>query len=497
MKIGSLLPALSIAAGIVTSSAFELSWISGAVSVAMAAAVYMVLMRLSSDPVRTLSLGKYHFIWVALLFAGIGVIDDSLNRPLTLKDVYGDNIPPYIAATVTSVLPKTYGDRLEVELHDSNGSRAQIRTGATAIRHGDIILIPSSRLKEVESDTTSAIRSSAPMLKKKGILYSAFIPANQISQAGHSRSLGIICSDIRTNIEIRIENSHLHKNTADFLKAILMGDKSGLDEETLMTFAHGGTAHMLALSGLHMGILAAMLMWIMWPLRASGRYKSGYVLSILLLWCYVFITGMSHSSVRACIMITIAFMAVVMERKNSAGHALCMACMLILLVNPAAIFEAGFQLSVVCVAALIAFASQFNPIGHRRHPLLYKVCGGLIATMVATIASWPLTSYYFGQIPLMFLPTNVILLPILPFYLCLGVIFTVLLGFGIEFQFLGMILDSGYDFLLWATDFLSSGSSFVISFRIPLYLLLLYFALLAVSAHLLNLNSNESRHKLS
>ncbi len=91
-------------------------------------------------------------------------------------------------------------------------------------------------------------------------------------------------------------------------------------------------------------------------------------------------------------MTTFAFIGIIAERKNFAGNALCSACLLILIVNPNALFDAGFQLSVVCVGALIAFASQLNPIGHRNHPKLYVACGAVITTIVATAASWALTS---------------------------------------------------------------------------------------------------------
>ncbi|MDE7096899.1 MAG: ComEC/Rec2 family competence protein, partial [Muribaculaceae bacterium] len=259
------------------------------------------------------------------------------------------------------------------------------------------------------------------------------------------------------------------KESSEFINALLQAEKPPLVENTRLTFAHGGTAHMLALSGLHLGILAALLILILSPIRFLGKYKWSYAAAIVILWMYVLITGMSHSSVRACIMTTFAFIAIIFERKNFAGNALSSACLLILVFDPGALFDAGFQLSVVCVWALIAFATPLNPIGHRQHPVLYYICGSLIATMVATAAAMPLTSYYFSQIPLMFLPANVVILPLLPCYLGVAVCYVIMLCIGMEVRCIGHFLDFGYDFMLWLMEELSCGTEFVIDYQLPLW----------------------------
>lgn len=485
----ALVPAVSLAFGILTASMASLSWWWGAMLIALAIGGYLLLLRQSGDPVKAFRAAKWHLVWVILLFLGIGVLDEYVNRPVLLEEAFGKDVPKDITAEITGIQPKTYGDRIEVELHGTNGTKAQIRTGATTLSVGDIVTIPTSRLKEIDADSSAVVKMIAPMMKSHGILYSGFVPVKYISHKGHAISFRNLCTDIRNEIEIKIEKSHLQKGTADFIKAILMGDKSGLDEDTRLTFANGGIAHMLALSGLHMGILAGMLMWLMWPVRAAGRYKCGYTLAIILLWCYVFVTGMSHSSVRACIMISFAFVAVILERKNSVGHALCCACMLILVITPSALFDAGFQLSVVCVASLIAFASRLNPIRHRQHPHLFRICEALLATMVATAGSWAFVSYYFGQIPMMFLPTNLLLLPLIPFYLCLSVVFTAFLCMGLEFSIIDTVLDHGYDLLLWSADTLSNADAYILSYQLPVYGLAAWIFVLSAAAFALHRKS--------
>ncbi len=481
-----IIPATALAAGIALATMTHAQWWWGIITIAFASAGYMAIMRASGDPVKTFRLQKWHNVWTAVLFVGIGVTDQSLNRPLTAEETFEEETPAYLTGEIRNILHQTYGDRLEVTIDGTNGASAWLRTGATTLTSGDIVTFPADRLKKISADTSAMMRKIAPMLESRGILYHASIGTNDISPAGRSQSLHAMCVSARDRIEVKIEKSILNRPTQEFIKAILMGDKSGLDEQTRLTFSHGGTAHMLALSGLHMGIIAGLLLWIMLPVSATGRYKWGYGASILLLWCYVFLTGASHSSVRACVMITFAFAAVIAERKNSAANALCSACLLILLIEPSALFDAGFQLSVVCVASLIAFATRLNPVSHRRHPILYRICGAVLATIAASLASLPLTSYYFGQIPLMFLPTNVLLLPLIPVYLSLGLIFTALLCAGYEPGILASALDSGYEFLIQATGTLSSGADYVLEYQMPLWGLALWMISALTGALALN-----------
>lgn len=486
MLKGPLIPVLSLAGGITFSKVLELPWWCGSVPIALAVLLYLYLQKSSTDPVSSFRVGKWHLLWVMLLFLGIGITDESLSRPNTLENSFGNKIPEYLYCEVTGILTKTYGERVDAIIEGTNGARVRIRTGVTEISTGDIIKIPSNRLNDVAADTTEIGRKIMPMMMASGILYCGWISPKRIEVVGRSKNLRYIFIDIRENIETRIERSHISKSTADFLKAILMGDKTGLDEQTRLTFAQGGMAHMLALSGLHIGIIAGFLILLMMPIKLAGRYKWSYILALVVLWLYVALTGFAYSSVRACIMTTFAFLGIVAERKNFVGNALCSACLLILLVDPMALYDAGFQLSVVCVGALIAFASPLNPIGHRHHPVLFYICGSIIATLVATGASWVLTSYYFSQIPLMFLPTNLLLLPLLPVYLSLGTIYTGFLSFGLEIRWLGRLLDYGYDMLLKGTDTLSGGSDYLINYQLPLWGVFLWLLALAAAALILH-----------
>ncbi|MDE6342979.1 MAG: ComEC/Rec2 family competence protein, partial [Muribaculaceae bacterium] len=344
---GPQLPAFSLAGGIVIASFTSIAWWTGIIVASASVLLYAALLRASGNPVRAFRLNKWHTAWIILLFAGIGIIDQGLQRPTDLILPQGDtDKASYVRCEVKDVLTRSSGDRLEAEILGTNGAKARILSGATDVAPGDIVMIPASHLLRVDADTTAFGRRLAPVLKARGILYSGRVPARSIEKTGRSASPRYFFTDIRNRIEIKLEKSHLERSTVRFINAILMGDRTGLDEQTRLTFARGGTAHALALSGMHLAIIAGFLMMLIWPAKLAGKYKWGYGAAILLLWMYVLVTGMANSSVRAAIMITLAFSAVMLERKNSSKDALWAACLIILIFDPSALFDAGFQLSV-------------------------------------------------------------------------------------------------------------------------------------------------------
>lgn len=477
MRWGVIEATAGLAAGIAVSHLASLHWSWGLGAIVISVCIYFLLLKTTGNPIKSIRLGKWHHAWVILLFIGIGISDESLNHPVPIQeDTFTGEI--HDIRTINS------GDMVDILVDDTNGATIRVFTTTTNLQIGDIVHVAQPKSQ------TSPTNSKLPT--QDNYKYTLIYKHSTIHYLGHRESLHSWSCRIRDHIESNIERSHLKPSTARFLDAMLMGDRRGLDDQTRLTFAQGGTAHILALSGLHLGILAGLILTLMWPLKAAGFYKAGYALAILALWGYVIVTGMSPSSVRACVMLTMTFLAIIFERQNSAGHALCCAIMLILLFSPSSLFNAGFQLSVVCVGALIGYAGPLNPIGHRSHPVLYKICAAVIATIVATAASWVLTSYWFGQIPTLFLPTNLVLLPLLPFYLWIAAVFVVFLTAGVELTWLGYVLDKGYDFMLWGADFFSGGTDCVIDWRIPLPLALCWLILLAAGAFLLNRTHTKS-----
>ena len=154
---------------------------------------------------------------------------------------------------------------------------------------------------------------------------------------------------------------------------MLLGDKSYMPDETRQIFSNAGIAHILALSGLHVGIIIVLISSILFPLGFFIPRKIIYLITIVFLWIFAFITGMSASVVRASIMATFYLSAKILERQNDSINALLGAITLILIVNPSALYDVGLQLSALTVTSIILFSEKLNFIDRYKHPRLYHI----------------------------------------------------------------------------------------------------------------------------
>lgn len=425
--------------------------------------MYAVFIRIGRTPAGAFRVASWHWLWVAIVFFGLGVGSVAIQRP--------DDLPECKSAAVIGevleIRPTTLGDRLLVDVgsivfpdgRSQNFSRLKVvvRSDAVTLQPGDIVAFRSDL--QPAADNPNFISSGfAETMRRKGIAGVQDLPGEQFRLIGHRRSIPAVASRWRDSLEIFIENSGLARSTSDFLITLLLADKDWLDAGTRRLFSDAGVAHIVAVSGMHVAVIATIAFLLLFPLNFLGKYKWRYALTIPIVWAFVIFTGMGYSAVRAAVMLSFAFCGVILERKNSSMTALFWAAFFILLFSPLSMFDIGFQLSFLSVAALIAFAEPFNPIDHRRHPRLYKFVGALVAAFVATLASWMLSAYYFGGLPLMFLPANLLALPLLPLYVGLALAHLVLTGvFGASPSFIVWLLNRLYSGFSSFASFVTSG----------------------------------------
>lgn len=437
--------------------------IAGGLTIAAAIGCYFFVSKSALDPVRGFALNRWHYAWIFLLFAGVGMIDYSLSVPVDFgKDV--NNIC-YVEGHVVDKNVTTSGDRVTIEIEkgwDSVANR-MVRTPGLKINTttqgsgpeiDDLVRI-KTRLFPVTDNENYFSGGYSDRLKNRGILYVSNYEPENLLITGHETSFRGKALKIREKIETEIENSGLSTKTSHFLISILLGDRAFLQDDLRQKFADGGVSHMLALSGMHIGIIAGIVLWILVPLNIIGRFKLRLGLTLIIILIYTFLSGMAPSTTRAALMLGALTIGVLLERKNNALNALFFSSLIILLITPSALFDIGFQLSFMCVFALIIFADRFNPADHRRQKIWYRVFGMICACLVATLATWVVTAYYFGQVPLSFLGANLILLPLLPIYIFLAIIYICFAACGVRIHILGEILDStlngSLNFLEWLT----------------------------------------------
>lgn len=195
------------------------------------------------------------------------------------------------------------------------------------------------------------------------------------------------------------------------LAAMTLGDKSSLSDRLKEDYSVSGASHILALSGLHLGIIYAILSLIF--LRRRWQIAS-QVLILLAIWTYVFIVGMSASVVRSAVMITVYSFVSLLNRNKMSLNTLAVAAVVILIVNPLYLYDVGFQMSFAAVFFIILF---YRPVLNLMPgcvmgiPVIRQIWQMMSVSLAAQIGVAPLIAFYFGRFSCYFLLTNIIVVP--------------------------------------------------------------------------------------
>ena len=193
---------------------------------------------------------------------------------------------------------------------------------------------------------------------------------------------------------------------------MVLGDKSALTKELKDTYSVTGASHVLALSGLHLGIIYALL-----SLLVVGRrwQMVSQLLIISSIWAFVFLVGMPVSVVRSAVMLSIYALLSLGHRNKMSVNTLAFTAIVLLMVNPQSLFDVGFQMSFVAVFSILIFLplfdGVFSPEYLQSHRIVKWVWGMVAVSCSAQIGVAPLIAYYFGRFSTYFLLTNFIVIP--------------------------------------------------------------------------------------
>lgn len=224
----------------------------------------------------------------------------------------------------------------------------------------------------------------------------------------------------------RLADSGVDGDAYAVVAAMALGDKSALTHEIRDTYSVSGASHVLALSGLHLGIIYGLL-WLLLPHRRWPAVSQTLIL--IAIWLYVLLVGMPVSVVRSAVMLTVYGILSIAHRNKMSINALAFTAIIMLLWNPEWLFDIGFQLSFMAVLAILLFVPVFEDMFSaqylQEHRWIRRVWGLTAVSVSAQIGVAPLIAYYFGRLSTYFLLTNFIVLPAA--YLILGFSLIVLL----------------------------------------------------------------------
>lgn len=283
-------------------------------------------------------------------------------------------------------------------------------------------------------------------LKHQEILYQQNLKQNQLFLITNTPySITKTICFIRKKIRSFLNNLNLETSELSILQALIIGDRTAINQKLYQQYAAAGAIHILAVSGLHVGILLLFIRLLLLPLR-HFKYGKRYILigSVIGIWLFAIVTGLSASVVRAATMFSFVAFGLYLNRKSSLINSIFSSFLFLIILNPHYIFQVGFQLSYAAILSIALFMPEFEKMWNPKNKIINYYYQLITISICAQIGVLPLSLYYFHQFPGLFLLTNFVALQLLPILL-IGGFFLLFFGFiGWNSSF----LNSAYQFVL-------------------------------------------------
>ncbi|MCX7862049.1 MAG: competence protein ComEC family protein [Bacteroidales bacterium] len=195
--------------------------------------------------------------------------------------------------------------------------------------------------------------------------------------------------------------------------AIVLGYKNDIDAEIQQAYASAGATHILAVSGLHVGVVYLVISFMLSFLKRNKYLFWIHLIVVLLfLWFYALVTGLSPSVLRATTMFSFVAIARSIKRKTNIYNTISASALFLLMFNPFQLFEIGFQLSYMAVLGIVYFQPKFKNLLYVKNKMLDNVWSLICVTLAAQLVTTPLSLYYFHQFPVYFLLSGIVLVPL-------------------------------------------------------------------------------------
>jgi ComEC/Rec2-like protein len=261
-------------------------------------------------------------------------------------------------------------------------------------------------------------------MERKGIYWRAYIQSiGHINQNSKSKEIKSHIEYLRNYLANTIDK-HFNNESASVLKTLLLGKRNDLDEELYQNYVDAGAVHILAISGLHVGIITSILLFFLQKIPntlLSYRLIRYLTLSIGL-WAFALIAGSSPSVLRATLMFNLIGLSLLIRDKGGRFDSLMLSMLFLLLINPSYLYDVSFQLSYAAVFSILTF----YPIALRwwfPENKYVRYLWSLVAVgFTAQIVVIPISLYYFHQFSILFFISNLVVVPLLQPILILGIL---------------------------------------------------------------------------
>lgn len=367
---------------------------------------------------------------LTLILVALGIFityqKDIRNAENWFGKIYHDS--DYIIATVNEPLVeknKSYKAEAAVD-NVLNNNRVLNTTGKIilyfekdtadqpVIHYGDKILI-SKTLQQIKNSGNPGAFNYERYSAFHQIFHNVFLKKNDwvLLEEKNVNSFRQFLFAARKNVlGILQKNMQGRDDQLAIAEALLIGYTHDLDKDLVQAYSNTGVVHIIAISGMHLGLIYVLLVWLFNKIpfiKRSGITKVVLILSCL--WLFALLTGGSASILRAAVMFSCIVVGQNFGKRSSIYNSLAASAFLLLCYNPYFLWDVGFQLSYLAVLGIVVFQKPIYHLLYIKNRLLNKVWQLTTVSLAAQILTFPVCLYYFHQFPTLFLFTNILLVP--------------------------------------------------------------------------------------
>lgn len=295
-------------------------------------------------------------------------------------------------------------------------------------------------------------------LAKQGIQQQVFLESKDFRKLGFTdASLKGLSAKFRNQIQKSLLKYNFKEDELAVINALLLGQRQDISKELISDYSKAGAIHILAVSGLHVGVLLLILSFFLKPIERlkKGKFFKA-VLLVLFLWMFAFIAGLSASVIRAVTMFTFLAVGQSFQRNNVVVFSLISSMFFLLLIKPMFLFDVGFQLSYLAVFGIVWVQPKLYAIWKPKFKIVNFFWQLFTVSIAAQVGILPLSLFYFQQFPGLFLASNLIIIPCLMYILIGGILVIFLALFNLLPQFFadayGVVISWMNNFVSWVSS---------------------------------------------
>lgn len=384
--------------------------------------------------VKSLGFGILTF----LTFIGIGILTYQLHDQQEFDEHYAQHINPRkdsigtITFRIREVIkPGANYHKYIVDILKINGQplvgKTLLNVKKDSLFHAfkvDDVFVTTSTLQEINHPLNPNQFDYKLYLQKQYIYHQIFSDDQQLlAIPSDTRTLFGYAAQFRNHINSKLKSYKFQPDELALINALLLGQRQDISAEIYNSYTRAGAIHILAVSGLHVGIVLLLLNSLFKPL---DYMRNGKIIKILLivaiLWGFAIVAGLSASVTRAVTMFSIVAIGMNLKRPSNIFNTLAISMFFLLLFKPSFLFDVGFQMSYLAVIAIVSFQPVFVKLWKPKFRPIKILWDILTVTMAAQLGVVPISLFYFHQFPGLFFLSNLGIIPVLGIILGLGII---------------------------------------------------------------------------